>query len=177
MYWASPRTPCSGPKRAWSRTPGRAWSRSAAWRSRPSTALGLQISPTRRPRSGPPRERSRTSSPTPTGGSASRPEREAERGAARLLGWVGGILQVPPGAGPDIVVVEGVLEHLDQGGAPRGVDGHPDGQRAGEAGQVLEPLAVGGVDETAHRPLQRRHVGDRQLAQVDPALGGGPVGR
>src|SRR5659263_651515 len=51
MYWMSPRTPCSGPKRAASRTPRASWNRSAACRRRRSTAGGRSAS--RRARRGP----------------------------------------------------------------------------------------------------------------------------
>ena len=68
----SPRTPCSGPKSAPSRTPGAADSRSAAWRRRASTAVGLQTRPTVRPRSGRKRSATRRSSPLSTAGRRSR---------------------------------------------------------------------------------------------------------
>src|SRR5512134_1092313 len=66
MYWMSPRTPCSGPKRAARRTRGAPWKRSAAWRRRRSTAVGLQMRPTASPRKGAKRFSTSTSRPEAT---------------------------------------------------------------------------------------------------------------
>ena len=106
-------------------TRGAAWRRSAAWTSRASTAVGLQTRPTRRPRSGRKRRAARTSRPERT--------RPARSGASFFLNEkpnvkrpglfcrVGGIAQVPVGAGADVGVVDGVLEQLHQRRLARGV--------------------------------------------------------
>src|SRR5512138_659261 len=121
MYWASPRTPCSGPKRAASVTPRADASRSAAWRRRASTEVGLQIRPTRRPRSVRKPSAAATSRPDRTLATARLPrraEREREGEAARLLRRVGGIAEVPVGAGPDRGVLDRVGQDLDEGRDP-----------------------------------------------------------
>ena len=122
MYCASPRTPCSGPKSAASRTPGAAWRRSAACTSLRVTAVGLQTSPT-----APPGERPEAAlredleaRDDPAAARALAPEREAEREAARLVLRVRGIAEVPVGAGADVAVVDRVLQHLDRVASPAG---------------------------------------------------------
>ena len=66
MYWTSPRTPCSGPNSAASVTPGAAQRKSARWRKRPSTLVGLTMAPTFNPRSARNCSASQTSSPVLT---------------------------------------------------------------------------------------------------------------
>src|SRR5262245_40904012 len=132
MYWASPRTPCSGPKSAARRTRGAAWRRSAAWTSDRVTAVGLQTRPTVRPASGRKRRAARTSRPGTTPRALALREREAEREPARLVLRVGGIAQVPVGAGPDVGVVDGVLEELDLGRLAGGVHRDAHLELAGE---------------------------------------------
>src|SRR5512141_330109 len=148
MYCASPRTPCSGPKSAASRTRGAAWRRSAAWTSPRVTAVGLQTRPTVRPASGRKPRAARTSRPGTTAPPAPRrarpgaparaprrrlaPEREAERVAARLVLRVRRIAEVPVGAGADVPVVHRVLEHLDERRRAGGADGDAELQGAGE---------------------------------------------
>src|SRR5512138_4015492 len=115
MYCASPRTPCSGPKSAASRT------RDEPWRRVRVTAVGLHTRPTVRPASAAKRDAARTSRPGTTRTGSALREREAEREAARPVLRVRGIAEVPVGARTDVGVVDGVLEDLDQGGLSRGV--------------------------------------------------------
>src|SRR5512138_109497 len=160
MYWASPLTPCSGPKSAASSTPVAAASRSAAWRSRPSTAVGLQTSPTLRPRSARKRVATRTSSPERTPGRPlpRRTEREREGVAPLLLRRVGGIAKVPVGAGTDRGILDRVREHLDERGHAGRIGGDADLERAREVGPLHEPRPVGLLDQGARRLLQRADV-------------------
>src|SRR5690242_4772169 len=134
MYWASPRTPCSGPKSAARRTRGAPWRTSAAWTSVRVTAVGLQTRPTVLPASARKREAARTSRPEATGRRSALREREAEREAARAVLGVRGIAEVPVGAGADVRVVDGVLEDLDLGRLAGGVHRHADLEVAGERG-------------------------------------------
>src|SRR5574342_608661 len=144
MYWESPRTPCSGPKSRMSCTPGAARRRSAAWRSRRSTAVGLQTRPTRRPRSGAKRRSASTSSPGRTGPPPGLGPGRA-RAVRRDLG-VAGIVRHSTASGP--------------GGAGRA--GAPGG-----CGFVASSRPVSGASQPGGKPL----TGPKLLGLVAIAAG------
>src|SRR5512145_1281641 len=175
MYWASPRTPCSGPNSAASLSPRAPWRRSAAWTSARVTAVGLHTRPTRFPASGRKRRSARTSSPGTTRASAAA-VREREREAARLFLRVRGIAQVPVGAGPDVGILEGVLEDLDRGRLARGRYGDADLEVPGEVGQLGGARPVGAIDERLDRLLELADVGARDAVEVEPPLEHAEVG-
>src|SRR5512146_2899155 len=173
MYCASPRTPCSGPKSAASRTRGAAWSRSAAWTRVRVTAVGLQTSPTVRPAIGRNRRRARTSSPGRTGSAAR--EREREREPARLVLRVRGIAQVPVGAGAEVGVVDGVRHELHPGRLAGGVHGDAQLEGAGERRGARDALAGDQVEEGLDRRLQAAGLGGGEPLEVEPPLERGPL--
>src|SRR4051794_686359 len=162
MSWASPRTPCSGPKRRASWIPAASrWS--TAWTRSAVTLAGWQSNPTRRPRTRSCRSAAKSSSPVKVRGMRSVDADGAEYRLVALLDQ----LETHQPAAP--LLLEAGLRQAELG--HEGGDAHPVGglarrlEGAGvfvEEPRVVGRLALGAEGSRAGRggavPLVEDHV-------------------